>query len=106
MNRRFVIWRPTTHRLVAVVLLLAAAVASARAADLLRDTPVARELRDLRLRGGVVAASGAATALLAKTFAGDGGATAAGLDLLPGTMFNAVGDALPAALDKSPGLLG
>jgi cyanophycinase len=94
---------------------LVATGTSALAAELVSEMAVEQELRDVRLRGGVVAASGVATPLLGETILLAGSASrpsflptmSGGLGVFPGTAIE-VGNAAqpPVNLDSHPGLLG
>lgn len=79
---------------------------------ILAGTTAAKELHELRLGGGVVAASGTAAWLLPASVLAPDGQVQAGLDLLPGMLVSKEGpkeggaSSLEKELAKSPALLG
>ena len=82
----------------------------AKAKDML--SPIASALRELRLRGGVIAASKTAAPLMAANYLDADGQTREGLGVLPGILLGretpATGNVrtLDAALAQSPNMLG
>lgn len=87
---------------------LFAAGTPAEALGILAGTAGAKELRELRLRGGVVAASGAAAWLLPSSFLATAEQVLPALDILPGTLVSheANAKALDKALENTPAVLG
>lgn len=82
--------------------------AAAPTVDFLRDTGLGKELTALRLRGGVIAATGVVGPVLGTAFVRADGTTKPGLGILPGIALApaAQAEALVSSLEKAPGMLG